>query len=391
MRWSRSSSSPGHLLLLIAIAVPAWAQVPSRLVTTPIDESKLITLRGNVHPLAQARYDLGAVSESLPTGRLLLLLNRPNEQESALDQYLHDVHTSGSATYHQWVTPQQFGARFGPADADIQAVSAWLSAKGFQVTRVSKGKMLIEFSGDVGQVNEAFHTQIHRYEVNGELHYANANDPQIPEALAGIVRGISPLHDFRAKPAIRVVGRAHIDPETKKIIPEFDLTGPNGTFYGVGPEDFATQYDLTPLYTAGITGSGKTIGIINDSNVDLSLDTAYRSLFGLSSNTAQVVVDGGDPGVNGDELEAYLDVEVAGSVAPGATVNLYIATFDTLDDPLILAAQRAIEDNQADVLSISFGNCETNLGTSHNAILVSLWQQAAAQGQTVFVSAGYSG
>ncbi len=384
-------SLPGCLLLIVAIAIPIWAQGPSRLVTAPIDESRLITLRGNVHPLAQARYDLGSASASAPTGRLLLLLNRPDKQEAALDQYLRDVHTSGSAAYHQWITPQQFGFRFGPADSEIQAVSAWLSAKGFQVARVSKGRTLIEFSGVVGQVNEAFHTQIHRYEVNGELHYANARDPQIPEALSRVVRGISPLHDFHARPAIHVVGRAHIDPETKKIVPEFDLTGPNGTFHGVAPEDFTTQYDLTPLYSAGINGSGKTIGIINDSNIDVSLDNAYRSLFGLTSNPAQVLVDGGDPGVNPDELEAYLDVEVAGSVAPGATINLYVAVFDTLDDPLILAAQRAIEDNQADVLSISFGNCEANLGTSHNQILNSLWQQAAAQGQTVFVSAGDNG
>ena len=379
-------------ILGIALSVPALAQNPATpLVTEPIDEAKLVTLHGNVHPLAQARYDLGAASASVPARRLLLLLNRPADREAALAQYMQDVHNLGSATYHQWITPEQFGARFGAADSDIHTVTSWINAKGFQVTRVSKGKTLIEFSGTVGQIGDAFHTTIHRYEVNGELHYANATDPQIPEALAGIVRGISPLHDFRAKPAIRVVGPAHLDPATRKIAPDFTLTGTNGTFYGVGPEDFATQYDLAPLYAAGINGSGKTIGIINDSNIDLSLDNAYRSLFSLSSNPAQVVIDGGDPGVNADEIEAYLDVEMAGAVARGATVNLYIALFDSLDDPLILAAQRAIEDNQADVLSVSFENCEANLGTSHNQILSALWQQAAAQGQTIFVSAGDDG
>ena len=382
---------PGWFLSLVAFVVPICAQVPSRLVIAPVDESKLTTLRGNVHPQAEARYDLGSVGATTPTGRLLLLLNRPTDQEAALDRYLNDLHSRNSAIYHQWIAPQQFGARFGPADSDIQVVSGWLRTNGFQVTRVSESKTLLEFSGVVGQVNQAFHTQIHRYEVNGELHYANATDPQIPEALAGIIGGISSLHDFRAKPAIRLVGRARLDPETKKITPEDTLAGPNGTFYGVSPEDFATEYDLAPLYAAGINGSGKTIGIINDSNIDLSLDTAYRSLFGVSGNPPQIVVDGGDPGVNADELEAYLDVEVAGAVAPNATVNLYIASVDTLDDPLILAAQRAIEDNQADVLSISFGNCEANLGTSDNQILSALWQQAAAQGQTVLVSSGDNG
>lgn len=378
-------------LFLVTACVTLFAQTPSRLVTTPIDESKLVTLHGNVHPLAQARYDLGSVSDSTPTGRLLLLLNRPDDQNAALDQHLKDVHTSGSAAYHQWIAPQQFGARFGPAESDIQAVSSWLSAKGFQIARVSKGETLIEFSGVIGQVNVAFHTEIHRYEVNGELHYANATDPEIPLALSGIIGGISALHDFHAKPAIRLAGRARLDPETKKITPELTLTGSNGTFYGVGPEDFATQYDLAPLYATGINGSGKTIGIINDSNIDVSLDNAYRTLFGLSGSSPQIVVDGGDPGVNADETEAYLDVELAGAVAPGATIDLYIASFDTLDDPLILAAQRAVEDNQGDVLSISFGNCEANLGTGDNQILSSLWQQAAAQGQTVLVSAGDNG
>jgi Bacterial Ig-like domain (group 3) len=149
------------------------------------------------------------------------------------------------------------------------------------------------------------------------------------------------------------------------------------------------------LYAAGINGSGKTIGIINDSNIDVNLDEAYRGLFGLPANPAQVVLDGGDPGMNGDDTEAYLDVEMAGAVAPGATVNLYIASWDTVANavnfPLILAAKRAIEDDQADVLSVSFSECEGFIGTADNQILAALWEQAAAQGQTVFVSAGDDG
>lgn len=377
--------------LLSLIAFPLRAQTPASLVSEPIDETQLVTLRGNVHPLAQDRYDLGLADFAVPTGPLLLQLNRPVEREAALAQYLKDVHTLGSANYHQWITPEEFGTMFGSFDSDIQAVSSWLGAQGFQVTRVSKGKTLVEFSGTLGQANAVFHTAIHRYEVNGELHYANSTDPQIPAALAGIVAGISGLNDFHAKPATRVIGTAHLDPRTRKLTPEFTLTGLNGTFYGVGPEDFATQYDLGPLYSNEINGYGVTIGVINDSNIDESLDKAYRSLFGLSNNLAQVVTEGGDPGVNADELEAYLDVELAGAVAPSATVNLYIAASDTLDDPLVLAMQRAIEDNLADVLSISFGSCEANLGTAHNQILFSLWQQAAAQGQTALVSAGDNG
>ena len=231
--------------------------------------------------------------------------------------------------------------------------------------------------------------------VNGDEHYANATDPQIPAALAGIVRGVAALNNFRPSPNLSVVGPGHVDPVTRKISPDFNLTEPNGAFYAIAPEDFATQYDLAPLYAAGINGSGETIGVINDSNIDVNLDSAYRSLFNLAAKPAQVVLDGGDPGLNGDAIEAYLDVELSGAVAPAATVNLYIASWDTvadaLDDPLILAARRAIEDDQAGVLSVSFGECEAAIGPADNQILAALWEQAAAQGQTVLVSTGDSG
>jgi len=384
------------LILVAACTVSVPAQIPATpLITQSIDEAKLVTLQGNVHPLAQARNDAGAVPDSLPVDRILLLLNRPADREAALQQFMKDVHTRGAASYQQWLSPQQFGARFGPADSDVQQVSGWLSGMGFQVAGASKGKTLIEFSGTVGQVNRAFRTQIHKYAVNGEVHYANATDPQIPEAFAGIVRGVSSLNNFRPRSNLHVVGPAHIDPATRKISPDLTLSGQSGPFYAIAPEDFATQYDLAPLYAAGINGNGQTIGIINDSNIDVSLDQAYRSLFGLTANPAQVVLDGGDPGITGDDTEAYLDVEMAGAVAPGATVNLYIASWDTvadaLNDPLILAARRAIEDNQADVLSVSFSECEGFIGTADNQILAALWEQAAAQGQTVFVSAGDNG
>jgi hypothetical protein len=356
---------------------------PTPLITQPIDEERSVSLQGNVHPLAQARDDAGPADTAMPARQLVLLMGRPADRDAALSKYMQDVHNKDSAIYHHWLSPEEFGDRFGPADSDIQQASDWLSGLGFQVAGVSKGKTLIEFSGTVGQVNNAFHTQIRKYAVNGELHFANATDPEIPKALAGIVRGVSALNNFHPKPNLRVVGPGHLDPATRKISPDFDLTAQN------------TQYDLTPLYTAGVNGSGQTIGIINDSNINVGLANAYRSLFNLAAKPPQVVLDGGDPGINADDTEGYLDVEVAGAVAPGATVNLYIASWDTvadaLDDPLILAARRAIEDNQADVLSVSFGECEGEIGGADNLILAALWEQAAAQGQTVLVSSGDNG
>ena len=268
------------LILALAYAASVQAQSPATplisrpLITQAIDEAKLVTLHGNVHPLAQARYDLGTVPDSLAADRILLLLNRPPERQSALQQFMKDVHTRGSAHYHQWLTPKQFGERFGPADSDVQIAVGWLKSHGFKVARITQSKGLIEFSGTAGQLRQALHTQIHQYSIHGETHYANANEISIPAALAPLVRGVSPLNNFRAQPQLQLLGRASYSPATKKTIPQWTLPNGNTNFYAVAPEDFATQYDLAPLYQAGVNGTGQTIGIINESKIDIRLVTA---------------------------------------------------------------------------------------------------------------------
>lgn len=390
MKWT----TPILILVLgSALSISASAQNPAKpLVSQAIDDARVVKLQGSVHPLAQARYDRGAVPDSFPAERVLLLLSRPPERETALQEFLGDVHRHGSASYHQWLTPLEFGNQFGPVDFDMQTAESWLRSQGFKVSRATKSKHFIEFSGTAGQLRKAFHTEIHQYQVKGEAHYANASEISIPEALAPLVRGVSPLNDFRAKPQLHVLGSAGYSRATNKTTPQWTIPNGNTTFYAVAPEDFATQYDLAPLYQAGVTGTGQTIGIINESNVDLSLVNAYRNLFGLSSPVPQVVIDGDDPGtLAGVSTEAYLDIEEAGAVAPSATVNLYISAGSLVQDPLYLAALRAVEDNQASVLSVSFSGCEGFMQQAGNALWTGLWEQAAAQGQTVLVSSNDSG
>ena len=389
---------PAMLLILgIVGANAAIAQnPPSKLVTQAVDVTQFTKLPGNVHPLAQKKYDRGAVADSFAADRVLLLLNRTPERELELQEFLEQTHQRGSGAYHKWLTPQEFGERFGPADSDIQAAANWLSEQGFRIARVGKGKQFIEFSGTAGQLRKAFHTEIHQYSVAGKVHYANATELSIPAALASLMRGISPLHDFRAKPFSHVAGQAIYSRANHRAVPFWTITNPFGTAnpyaFPLAPEDFATQYDLEPLYQAGIDGTGQTIGIINESNIDVSLVNAYRQLFGLTNNPTQVVIDGTDPGtIDGPDLEAYLDVEVSGSVAPKAIVNLYISDGGNLQDPISLAAIRAVEDNQASVLSVSFGSCEQFLGNAGNQFWAALWEQAAAQGQTVLVASGDTG
>ena len=377
------------LILLLCGVGQTQTPVISR-ITRPIDENVHVALKGNVHPLAQAAFDLGEVPDSFPASRMVLLLKRSPESEAALQQFLQEANTAGSPTFHRWLKPQQFGEFYGVSDSDIAAVSGWLQGHGFSIDKVNRARTVIEFSGTAGEVRSAFHTQIHAYRVNGEVHHANAADPQVPAELAPVIAGITPINDFRPKSYLSSPGKATYDSNSKKFLP--DWTFPSGQdLLEMSPGDFALQYDLGPLYAAGITGSGVTIGIIGASNVDPSVVATYRSFFGLPANPLKVVVDGTDPGENGAANESYLDVELSGAVAPGATIYLYTAADTSVQSGLYLAALRAVDDDQAPILSTSYGSCEADLGAAGNQFWNALWEQAAAQGQTSFVSAGDGG
>jgi hypothetical protein len=387
--------------LALTSSLSAHAQAKA-LITTKVDETRLVQLKGNVPAQVKGAQDLGLADASQPTGRLMLVLKRSDEQESALQSFLLTAHQKGSANFHKWLAPGEFGKKFGASDSDVQQLTTWLQSHGLKVAGVSGSRNTIEFSGNIGQVNEAFHTTIHKYSVKDaksgalETHYSNASDPQVPAAFSAAVAGVTHLDDFKPKSQVKMMGEAKYDAKKHTGVPQWtvpDGFGPGTPVYFLAPEDFATQYDVNPVYAAGINGAGQTIGIINDSNVDLSLVNAYRKLFNLPLNPPQIVIDGNDPGINGDSIEAYLDLENSGSIAPAATVKLYIAGgFGLLGDGgLDFALLRAVNDDAASVLSLSFGGCETYSGTASNEFISSLWEEAAAQGQTVMVSTGDSG
>ena len=245
----------------------SWAQkapVASRVVEQ-IDETRTVHIQGNVHPLARAEFDRGAVAESQPMTRMLLLLQRSAEQETALRQLLDAQQTKSSGSYHAWLTPAQFGQQFGPSDADLQAVTDWLTKQGFQVAKVSAGRTTVEFSGTAAQVQSAFQTQIHRFMVNGKEHIANVSDPAIPAALAPVVGGVVALNNFPKHSMLHRVGSFQRDLATGQVKALFTYTDSNGTFYGVGPADFATIYNIP----AGADGSGQSIAVVGQSNINI--------------------------------------------------------------------------------------------------------------------------
>ena len=381
-------------------------------ITTPVDEAVLTTLRGNTHPLARPEFDQGAAPPNLPMDRMLLVLKRSPEQESALQTLLDQQHDKSSANYHRWLTPDEFGQQFGPADQDIQAVTSWLQSHGFQVTRVGRGRTAIEFSGIASQVRNAFHAEIHSYLVGGAQHWANASDPQIPAALAPVVSGVAALNNFPIRPLLHVAGAFSKSAATGEVKPISAPSGPANSAaarpqftlsdsscepacYALGPADFGTIYNVLPLWKGNpvIDGTGQSIAIVGQSNVNLQDVRDFRSMFGLPANDPQIILNGPDPGLvlDGSETEALLDTEWSGAIAPGAKIIFIASATTNTDSGANLSALYAVDNDVSPVLSVSFGLCELFLGTTGNQFHSALWEQAAAEGITVVVATGDSG
>ena len=371
---------------LVAMSGLAFAQQTGTPLIVPRADNLTQRLAGNVSGWATPQRDLGLVPGTLRMGELALVLKRSAPKERALAQLLSAQQNRASPLSRRWLTPEQFGSQFGAVDADIRTLSAWLRAQGFVVKSLTRGRDLLQFAGTERQVEAAFQTPVHYFDVDGERHWANVRDPQIPGAFAPAVAGIVGLHDFRPRPQHqRVFKGGRMAPGRQ---PQFNTGPANG--YGVAPLDFATIYNILPLWNKGITGSGAIIAIAAQSNINAATPQAFWSAFGAAKNQKiQVIVPPGtsDPGETADdnELEADLDIEVAGGVAQAATIILVPAS------SAATAATYAIDNNLAPIVSISFGDCEANLTAAENAQVTALYQEASALGITVLVAAGDQG
>lgn len=377
---------------LIALPVAAQTQLQSRatpLITSPIDNSVRVTVAHSTHHLAQSRFDIGPLDGGTAMDRMILVLKTTPELEYQARTFLDSQQTKGSPDYQHWLTPEEFGAKFGPSPADIQQVTNWLRQQGFKVSSVAKSGRWIEFSGTSAQVEAAFQTTMRQYMVAGRQHVANATDISIPAALSPIVRGVLSLHNFYSKPM------------HKRYRPDANVPFGNQQIHAIAPADFTKIYDLNPLYTNNINGTGQTIAIVAASNINTIANNGvddvanFRSLFGLPVNPPNIILNGPDPGVDtffglGDE--ATLDTEWSGAVAPKATIDVVVSGGTFTTDPISLGASYIVDQNLAPVMSVSFGDCEENQQQVPAVTFWNgLWQQAAAQGISVFVSSGDSG
>jgi hypothetical protein len=389
-----TGSVAAALALGFALWPTAYAQTPGAsraqpMITAPVNESSLVTLRGNTRPEAKnPANDRGRVDDSLPLNHMQLQLQRPAAQEQAFTTLIDQLHDPNSPNYHHWLTSSQIGTQFGPAAADIAAITGWLQQHGFTVNSVFPNGMTIEFSGTAGQVRGAFHAEIHNLSVNGVAHIANMSDPQIPAALAPVVVGITALNDFKPHPM--AVHRPQASPQFTK-----------GSNYYVSPPDLATIYNLSPIFAAGNSGQGQSIYLIEDTDLYSTGDwTTFRSTFGLSGYTSGSLTTfhpGGcaDPGVSegpyGSDGEAIIDAEYASASAPSAAIVM--ATCKDSPDGILSAVQGLVNSASISpaVMSISYGDCEADNGSASNAAYKSAYQTGVAKGWSIFASAGDQG
>jgi subtilase family serine protease len=434
---------PFVLIAGIASAVVSGATVrsqalaPSVRIVDQIDENRLVTLKGNTHPFANAKNDRGPVSPDLPMTDLILVLSRDPRHQAAFDRFVASQYDPSSPNFHHWLSPDQVGAEFGPSLADIGAISKWLTGHGFSLGEVTRDRMSIRFSGTAALVESTFHAEIHNLEVKGVQHIGNMNDPRIPSALTPVVVGVKSLHNFFPRPLHRLGSKVTRDSATGKwqrvadqpadsalnstarperVRPQFGVSVPasgNNKAYlveDVAPYDFATIYNLLPLWNAStpIDGTGQTIAIAGTSDIVLSDVTTFRSTFGLpaytSSNQPTVIPGNSQPltvctstssnalcGID-DLIENTLDVEWAGSVATGANITL-VASYpaSVSDDNLYDSESYIVTNKTANIMNVSYGLCELGNGTAGNVQYYNLWQTASSEGIAVIVAAGDGG
>jgi hypothetical protein len=368
---SKSRAFVCLLLTAIVFSSLGYATTADRI--SNISSGPAVALRGNVHHKALPQNDLGRVNPGMRLGSMTLLTVPTVRQRRALKQLLAQQQDRKSPNYHKWLIPEQWADRFGLSQKDIQQISAWLKAQGFTIGTVARGRNWITFSGTAAQVERTFGTEIHNFKWNGEIHVANASEPKIPAALAGVVTGIRGLNDFHLKPR-------------RKARPYYFASTLNTQF--LAPGDLAMIYDINPLYTATtpIDGTGQKLAVIGQTDVYLTDLNDFRSGFGLTTisgancatNTSGVVmtpcndplfdyvlVGTSDPltPLSGDLSEADLDLELSGAVARNAQL-IYVnapAVFsgnNLVSGGVWQAWYYAVDNNLAPVISLSYGLCE---------------------------------
>jgi hypothetical protein len=380
--------------------VPTAAQKQARL-TAPIDDTVRATIARS-HPVLRDATDLGKIPDGTALEGLVLVLGMSPEAQTEASRLLDSQQTRGAANYHQWLTPEQFGQQFGPAQGDLATITNWLIRQGFTVEKIARSGLWLQFSGSAGQVQKAFGAEMHSYRLKDKTYTANASDISIPASLRPVVAGVLSLNNYQRLHSALVQGfeaRRTATGQYERLAPQANVPLEGGSsINALSPGDFATIYDVNPLYqgkvaVSAINGKGVGIAIVARSEINPQDVADFQSTFGLPANPPTIVHSGPDVPFDpnsGDAVEATLDTEWAGAVAPNANITVVIGGSTDTTDGVDISSAYIVDNVVAPVMSSSFAECEQNLAPTRNQFYNNLWQQAAAEGISVFVDTGDS-
>ena len=350
-----------------------------------IDSARTAVVPRTAHPRALPEFDTGRLGPERRLSHLSLNFRLSAAQQADLEALLREQQDPRSSHYHAWLTPAEYANRFGMSPGDLARVASWLESQGLEVQGTSQNRNQIFFEGTVGQIEYALKTELHTYLRNGETHFANATDVALPDSIAPQVVSVRGLDNFSPRSRIR------------KPSARF-TSNVSGNHY-LAPADFRTIYDVP----SDLDGAGQTIAVIGQTQIATADIDKFRSAAGLPARTAQnfreVLIPGTGSAATctGDETEADLDLEWSEGVARNAKIKFVYAglgtgtTCDNRTTNVFDALEYAITNAVAPIISISYGNCEANLGTSFVLSLEQLAQQANAQGQTIVGPSGDDG
>jgi subtilase family serine protease len=382
----------GFIAACTMAAASAFAQQVAPRITSEISSTEMSPLKGSLHPLAKAQFDAGRLVADTKLSGITIVFNRSAAQQAGLDALIAAQLNPASPLYHHWVTPDQFAARFGMSDSDLDKMENWLQQQGFVIDSVARSKNAIRFSGTVRQVEAAFSTEMHNYKINGVQHFAASTELSVPAAIAPTILGIRNLDDFR--PKSHAVMNKNARPR-----PAFTSSESGNVYFA--PGDIATVYNIKPVYSSGNNGNGQSIAVVGQSAVALSDIENFQNAAGLSVKDPTLVLMPGTGSstvyAGGDEGESDLDLEWSGAIAPGADIYFVYVGSD-FNYSAADALQYAIDQKIAPIISTSYGECEAYLagstlgsGLALEPTLESALQQAASQGQTIMAASGDSG
>ena len=364
------------------------------LITHRVENGDRVRLHGNVRPEATAANDLGVVSDSMPVRGMQIVLRRSDEQQAAADGLIRAQADPASPVYHHWLSNAEVAAQFGANPEDVAQVKSWLEGQGFTVTGTSLAEGVVQFDRTAGLVRIAFGTSLHSLMVNGQAHFANFSNPELPAALIAAVKGVASLHNFMPRPMLKPHAKAGA---TRAVANGISTDGYDYLSAG----DVAKIYNFNPLFQSGVSGKGQTVVVIEDTNLYSANDwQVFRKTFGLQraypfGSLKQINPAGtnvcDNPGANGDDGEAAIDVEWATAAAPNAAI-VNAACDDTVQFGGFLALSNLLQlPEPPKIVSVSYGESEPYLGETENVYIKNLYQTAALEGVSLFVSSGDEG